>query len=104
MKTVSKETLKAKMLEYFREVERTGEPLVVTDQGREVLEVRPIRQKSMTSAEVLLVDWLVVAEMDWENRDPADRIIAATAIRPGVTVVTVDEKFHGEGSPVKAVC
>ncbi|MFT4589551.1 MAG: antitoxin (DNA-binding transcriptional repressor) of toxin-antitoxin stability system, partial [Limisphaerales bacterium] len=36
MKTVSKGKLKAKMLEYFREVEATGETLVVTDHGREV--------------------------------------------------------------------
>jgi len=47
--------------------------------------------------------WLFTAEMDWENRDPADRIIAATAIRLEVPVVTADEKFHREGSPVKAV-
>ena len=40
------------MLEYFREVERTGEPLVVTDHGREVLEVRSIR-KSSTVQDVL---------------------------------------------------
>lgn len=46
MKTVSKGNLKAKMLEYFRDVERTGEPLVVTDHGRAVLEVRPIRRES----------------------------------------------------------
>lgn len=39
---VSKGKLKSKMLEYFREVERTGEPLIVTDHGREVLEVRPV--------------------------------------------------------------
>jgi len=31
---VTKSKLKARMLEYFREVERTGEPLVVTDHGR----------------------------------------------------------------------
>ena len=41
---VSKGKLKAKMLEYFREVERTGEPLIVTDHGREVLEIRPLAQ------------------------------------------------------------
>jgi prevent-host-death family protein len=43
---VTKSKLKARMLEYFREVERTGEPLVVTDHGREVLEVRPIRKRA----------------------------------------------------------
>jgi prevent-host-death family protein len=50
---VSKGKLKAKMLEYFREVERTGEPLIVTDHGREVLEVRPVRNETMTAEEVL---------------------------------------------------
>ena len=42
MKTVSKSALKARMLAYFREVERTGEPLEVTDRGRPVLRVVPI--------------------------------------------------------------
>ncbi len=51
--TVTKGKLKAKMLEYFREVERTGEPLIVTDRGREVLEVRPIGPKKVTAAEIL---------------------------------------------------
>jgi PIN domain nuclease of toxin-antitoxin system len=54
-------------------------------------------------SEVGLDHWLRVAEMDWQNRDPADRIIAATAIGLGVPVVTVDEKFHREDSPVEAV-
>ena len=49
---VAKSKLKARMLEYFREVERTGEPLVVTDHGREVLEVRPLRRNS-TIREIL---------------------------------------------------
>lgn len=38
------------MLEYFREVEATGEPLIVTDHGREVLEVRPATPKSSTES------------------------------------------------------
>jgi len=42
------------MLEYFREVERTGEPLVITDHGRAVLEVRPVGGcKVITASEVL---------------------------------------------------
>ena len=52
VKTISKGKLKAKMLEYFREVEATGEPLIVTDHGRQVLEVRPIKKQS-TTEEVL---------------------------------------------------
>ena len=44
--TVSKGVLKAKMLEYFRQVEETGEELVVTDNGRPVVKVVPIRVKT----------------------------------------------------------
>ena len=44
MVTVSKSALKARMLEYFREVERTGEELVVTSDGVPVLKVVPFRQ------------------------------------------------------------
>ena len=45
MKRVSKGVLKAKMLEYFREVEQTGEELIVTDNNRPVLKVVPLRQR-----------------------------------------------------------
>lgn len=41
---VSKSQLKAKMLEYFRRVEETGQELVVTDHGRPVVKVVPIRR------------------------------------------------------------
>jgi hypothetical protein len=41
------------MLEYFRQVELTGEPLIVTDRGREVLEVRRLGRPRVTPAEVL---------------------------------------------------
>lgn len=43
MTTVSKSALKARMLEYFRQVEQTGEELIVTDNNRPVLKVVPIR-------------------------------------------------------------
>lgn len=45
MVTVSKSVLKARMLEYFRQVEETGEPLIVTDHGRPVLQVVPLQHK-----------------------------------------------------------
>jgi antitoxin (DNA-binding transcriptional repressor) of toxin-antitoxin stability system len=50
---ISKGKLKSKMLEYFREVERTGEPLIVTDHGRHVLEVRPVARKKLSMSEAL---------------------------------------------------
>jgi len=42
--TVSKSALKAHMLELFREVEATGEELVVTSHGRPVLKVVPFQR------------------------------------------------------------
>jgi len=38
---VSKSHFKAHALELLRRVEATGEPLIITDRGRPVLEVRP---------------------------------------------------------------
>jgi prevent-host-death family protein len=45
MFTVSKGVLKAKMLEYFRKVEETGEELVVTNNNVPTLKVIPIKKK-----------------------------------------------------------
>jgi len=39
--TVSKSGFKARALEYFRQVERTGKPVIVTDRGKPVLRVVP---------------------------------------------------------------
>ncbi len=44
MVSISKSALKARMLEYFREVERTGEELIVTSDGVPVLKVVPFSQ------------------------------------------------------------
>jgi len=40
---VSKSRFKAQALELFRQVEASGDPLVITDHGRPTLEVRPYR-------------------------------------------------------------
>ena len=45
MSTVSKSVLEGNMLEYLRQVEETGEELIVTDDGRPVVKVVPIRQR-----------------------------------------------------------
>ena len=45
MITVSKGVLKAKMLEYFRHVEQTGEELIVTNNNIPTLKIIPIRKK-----------------------------------------------------------
>jgi PIN domain nuclease of toxin-antitoxin system len=47
--------------------------------------------------------WLSAAELTWAHRDPADRLIAATALARGVALLTKDSLFHTSDSPVKAV-
>lgn len=47
--------------------------------------------------------WLRAAELDWQHRDPADRVIAATALVHGVPVLTKDEVFHARECPVEAL-
>ena len=42
---ISKSKLKARMLEIFRNIEATGEELIVTDHGRPVLRIVTIEQK-----------------------------------------------------------
>lgn len=54
MDPVSKSALKARMLEYFRQVEQTGEELIVTDNHRPVLKIVPIRTRR--SARELFAD------------------------------------------------
>lgn len=75
MQTVSKSRFKAQALELFRQVERTGQPLLITDRGVPVLKV--IRyQEDPGAALKALRDTVVrydaptkpVAEEDWESR------------------------------------
>lgn len=48
MITVSKGVLKAKMLAYFRQVEQTGEELIVTDHHKPVLKIVPYNTARMS--------------------------------------------------------
>lgn len=48
---VSKSELKARMLEYFRALEKSGGELIVTDYGKEVLKIVPIK-RNQTVAEI----------------------------------------------------
>lgn len=48
-------------------------------------------------------EWLLAAELAWSHRDPADRLIAATALNRGVSVLTKDRAFHQSDCPVEAV-
>ena len=45
MPTISKGRLKANMLRIFREIESSGEELIVTDRNRAVLRIQPIARK-----------------------------------------------------------
>ena len=52
-KHVSKSEFKAKALELFRQVEASGESLIVTDHGKPALEVRPYRGLKRNPLDVL---------------------------------------------------
>jgi antitoxin (DNA-binding transcriptional repressor) of toxin-antitoxin stability system len=52
-KQVSKSEFKAKALEFFREVEASGNSVIVTDHGKPTLEVRPYRGGERSPLEVL---------------------------------------------------
>jgi len=72
-KTISKSKLKAKALEYFREVERTGTELIITDHGRPVLKLVPYRRErdsSVSSLREAVVRYDAptepVGDLDWE--------------------------------------
>ncbi|MDE0029949.1 MAG: prevent-host-death protein [Deltaproteobacteria bacterium] len=45
MPSISKSKLKANMLRVFREIEESGEELIVTDHNRPVLRIQPIARK-----------------------------------------------------------
>ena len=48
--TISKSKLKAKMLEIFRQLESSGNELIVTDHDKPVLKIIPIKQKAAVAA------------------------------------------------------
>ncbi|MEB3318162.1 MAG: type II toxin-antitoxin system Phd/YefM family antitoxin [Cyanobacteriota bacterium] len=73
---VSNSHFKAHARQLFREIEATGQPLVVTDHGRPTLEIRPCRPADLTPVDprkelrgsVLRFDdpFAPVAEGDWD--------------------------------------
>ncbi|HKT30212.1 hypothetical protein [Dyella sp.] len=50
---VSKSEFKARALEFFRQIEASGESVVVTDHGKPALEVRPYRGGDRNPLDVL---------------------------------------------------
>ncbi|HEY4003018.1 MAG TPA: type II toxin-antitoxin system Phd/YefM family antitoxin [Candidatus Xenobia bacterium] len=72
-RSVSKSEFKPKALEFFREVERTGQELIVTDHGHPVLKIVPfadpterILQQLKGSVEFYHHPTDPVGEKDWE--------------------------------------
>ncbi|PQV53088.1 type II toxin-antitoxin system Phd/YefM family antitoxin [Paraburkholderia sp. BL21I4N1] len=70
---VSKSEFKAKALEFFRQVESSGESVIVTDHGKPAVEVRVYRGVERSPLEVLRGTVLhydnptaPVGENDWE--------------------------------------
>jgi prevent-host-death family protein len=72
-KHVSKSEFKARALELMREVEESGKPLLVTDRGRPVVELRKIAETALDPLEELKGSVLFyerpfdpVGEDDWD--------------------------------------
>ncbi len=70
---VSKSQFKAKALEYFRQVEADGKPVIVTDHGKPKLEIRPYHPRDRDPLEILRGSLLrydaptePVAEDEWD--------------------------------------
>jgi PIN domain nuclease of toxin-antitoxin system len=70
------------------------------DLGIDIAEFeRRVRMSAVV--ELLPVDssvWLRSLALDWDHRDPADRVIVATALLHDVPVLTKDETMHAFGS------
>jgi len=75
VQTVSKSHFKARAHKYFREVERTGEEVVITDRGKPVLKLTQYAEKIPTEVLRQLCDSVLsyegptepVGVDDWEN-------------------------------------
>lgn len=72
--TVSKSRFKAHALELFRQVERTGKPIIITDRGTPVLTLAPYRQEPDAALRLLRESVVTyeaptepVGDDDWEG-------------------------------------
>jgi prevent-host-death family protein len=72
--TVSKSRFKAQALELFRQVERTGKPIVITDRGKPVLRLVPYSEDPEAAVRMLretVVKYRAptqpVADDEWES-------------------------------------
>ena len=71
--TVSKSRFKPKALKYFREIQKKGRDLIITDHGKPVLKISPFRKKPQSVLEELRNSVLryddplePIAQDDWE--------------------------------------
>jgi antitoxin (DNA-binding transcriptional repressor) of toxin-antitoxin stability system len=74
MELISKTEFKAHALEVLRDIERSGQPRVITDRGKPTLEIRKLRQKQIAPLELLRGTVIKydnatapVADDDWVN-------------------------------------
>jgi len=72
-KIISKSKFKPQALKYFRQVQKTGQPLIITDHTKPVLKIIPYREDPMDAVKELrnsvrrYVDPTEpVAENDWD--------------------------------------
>lgn len=70
---ISKSEFKAKALEFFRQVEFSGTPIIVTDHGKPSIEIRPYHAIERSPLEILkasVTEYIdpteAVGEEDWE--------------------------------------
>lgn len=49
-KAVSKSRFKLRALEYFRQIEETRQALIITDRGRPVLKIEPVKEGPASEA------------------------------------------------------
>lgn len=55
-----------------------------------------LRAMSATDLAIDAADAIVAGQLNWEHRDPFDRMIVAQAVRRGLTIVTSDDHIvHG---------
>ena len=72
-KTVSKSHFKSKALQYFRDIQESGQELIITDRSKPVIKIVPFTEKpqeilkELRNSVVFYEDPLKpVAEEDWE--------------------------------------
>jgi antitoxin (DNA-binding transcriptional repressor) of toxin-antitoxin stability system len=101
MKTISKSKLKSQMLKIFREIEETGEEVIVTDHNQPVLKV-VLYNNEQTVTELFKdvqgkvgyhQDINQTTEDEWDHKDPADRTIVATSMIHKCPLLTSDQKI-----------